>query len=84
MEALEQGMRAAAREDGAIALAALLQNVADHEPGPVTCPHCLALMKSHGQRSKEVITLLGEATIERAYYVCGRPDCDGRLFPKDA
>jgi hypothetical protein len=84
MEALEQGMRAAAMKDGAIALAALLQNVADHEPGPVTCPRCLALMESHGQRSKEVITLLGEATIERAYYVCGRPECDGRLFPKDA
>ena len=33
MEALEQGMRAAAMKDGAMALAVLLRNIVDHEPG---------------------------------------------------
>jgi hypothetical protein len=40
-------------------------------------------MESHGRRSKEVTTLLGETTIDRAYYICTRPGCDGRRFPKD-
>jgi len=84
MEALEQGMRAAAMRDGAIALAALLRNIADHEPGPVACPHCAATMESHGRRSKEIVTLLGRTTIDRRYYVCGDSACDGHLFPKDA
>jgi hypothetical protein len=83
MEALEQGMRAAAMKDGAEALAALFRSIADHEPGPAACPHCLAPMESHGRRSKEVITLLGEVTYDRTYYICPRPDCEGRGFPKD-
>ena len=82
MEALEQGMRAAALKDGAAALAALLGNIVDHEPGPLACPHCMTRMESHGRRSKEIITLLGETTVDRAYYSCTR--CDGHLFPKDA
>jgi hypothetical protein len=81
MEALEQGMRAAAMKDGAVALAALLRTIADHEPGPVACPRCGAAMESHGRRSKEIITLLGEVTIDRAYYGC--EGCDGHLHPKD-
>ena len=81
MEALEQGMRAAAMKDGAEALTAFLRSIADHEPGPVACPQCLAPMESHGRRSKEVITLLGKVTYDRTYYTC--PDCQGRGFPKD-
>jgi hypothetical protein len=75
-------MRAAAMHDGARALAALLRSIADHEPGPVACPCCLAPMESHGRRSKEIITLLGEVTVDRTYYLC--PRCEGRRFPKDA
>ena len=67
MEALEQGMRAAALRDGAIALAGLLKNIVDHEPGPLACPHCVTRMESQGRRSKQIITLLGETTIDRAY-----------------
>jgi hypothetical protein len=81
MEALEQGLRAAAMQDGARALALLLRSIADHEPGPVACPHCLAPMESHGRRSKQVITLLGEVAVDRTYYIC--PHCEGRRFPKD-
>ena len=81
MEALEQGMRAAAMQDGARALAALLRSIADHEPGPVACLHCRAPMESHGRRSKEITTLLGEVTVDRTYYIC--PHCEGRRFPKD-
>ena len=81
MEALEQGMRAAAMKDGAMALTALLRSIADH--GPVACPHCRAPMESQGRRSKEVVTLLGEVTVDRRYYLCIHPDCEGRGFPKD-
>jgi len=81
MEALEQGMRAAAMKDGAVALTALLRTIADHEPGPVTCPRCGVAMESHGRRSKEIITLLGEVIIDRAYYGC--EGCEGHLHPKD-
>lgn len=81
MEALEQGMRAAAMKDGATALTGLLQSIT--ESVPVACPHCRAPMESHGRRSKEVVTLLGEATIDRRYYLCTRPECEGRGFPKD-
>jgi hypothetical protein len=81
MEALEQGMRAAAMKDGSAALTALLRNIADHKPRPAACPCCLAPMESHGRRSKEIITLLGEVTVDRAYYIC--PRCEGRAFPKD-
>lgn len=70
-------------KDGAAAMAALLRNIVDHEPGPVACPHCAAPMESHGRRSKEIITLLGRTTIDRTYYDCGSPWCDGHLFPKD-
>lgn len=81
MEALEQGMRAAAMKDGATALAALLQSIT--ESGPVACPHCHVLMESRGRRSKEIVTLLGEVTIDRRYYTCPHADCDGSGFPKD-
>lgn len=81
MEALEQGMRAAAMKDGATALTALLCSIADH--GPAVCPHCRTPMESQGRRSKEIITLLGEVTVDRRYYRCTRPECNGRLVPKD-
>ena len=77
-------MRAAAMQDGARALTALLRSIADHEPGPVACPHCHVPMESHGRRSKEITTLLGEVTVDRTYYICTRPDCEGHRFPKDA
>jgi hypothetical protein len=80
MEALEQGMRAAAMKDGAHALTALLRTIRDHD-GPVGCPDCGVAMESQGRRSKEVITLLGDVTIDRVYYRC--EGCDARLFPKD-
>jgi hypothetical protein len=81
MEALEQGMRAAAMKDGAMALTALLRSIA--ESGQIACSHCHVPMESHGRRSKEIITLLGEVTIDRTYYICTRSDCDGSGFPKD-
>lgn len=77
-------MRAAAMQDGARALTALLRSIADHEPGPVACPHCHVPMESHGRRSKEITTLLGEVTVDRTYYICTRSDCEGHRFPKDA
>ncbi len=80
MEALEQGMRAAAMKDGAVALTAFLRGIA--ESGPVACPHCHASMESHGKRSKAMITLLGEVALDRRYYLC--PGCGESLFPKDS
>jgi hypothetical protein len=79
MEALEQGMRAAAMKDGAAALTNLLRSIT--ESGPLACPDCHALMESHGRRSKEIVTLLGEVCMDRRYYLC--PNCEGHGFPKD-
>jgi len=68
-------------QDGARALTTLLRSIADHEPGPVACPCCRVSMESHGRRSKEITTLLGEVTVDRTYYSC--PQCEGHGFPKD-
>lgn len=83
MDALEQGMRAAALKDGATALASLLRKVGDPAPGTVRCPECESPMESQGRREKQLTTLLGSTTLERPYYSCTRPGCHGHAFPKD-
>lgn len=79
MDALEQGMRAAAMKDGATALASFLASIP--ESGPVACPRCQGPVASHGRRPKEIITLLGEVALDRRYYLC---PCGERFFPKDS
>jgi hypothetical protein len=84
MDALEQGMRAAAMKDGAAALSSLLSKIGDPAPGTVACPDCAARMESLGRRRKDLTTLLGTTPLERPYYACRQPGCEGHAFPKDA
>lgn len=83
MDALEQGMRAAALKDGAAALACLLSKMGDPAPGTVRCPLCSGPMESLGRRQKEIKTLLGSTPLDRPYYACKRAGCSGHAFPKD-
>lgn len=78
MEALEQGMRIAALEDGARYLSLLLKDIGD---GSTDCPECSTGMKALGNRKKTVTTLLGVTTVERLYCRC--PACETHSFPKD-
>jgi len=83
LDALEQGMRAAALKDGAAALASLLAKVGDAAPGTMRCPECASPMESQGRREKVLTTLLGSTTLARPYYACTNPECRRHAFPKD-
>ena len=43
------------------------------------CEGCGSRMQRRGTRPRQVITEVGEMTLERGYYVC--PGCGARLFP---
>ena len=43
------------------------------------CERCESRMQRRGRRPRQVITDVGEMTLERAYYVC--PGCGAGLFP---
>ena len=43
------------------------------------CERCGSRMQRRGVRPRQVITEVGEMTLERAYYVC--PGCGASLFP---
>ncbi len=43
------------------------------------CEHCGSRMQRRGPRPRQVITEVGQMTLERAYYVC--PGCGVSLFP---
>ncbi len=43
------------------------------------CERCGSQMQRRGPRPRQVITEVGEMTLERAYYVC--PGCGASLFP---
>jgi hypothetical protein len=47
----------------------------------MNCPHCKEPMKFNGYRPKDVVSLLGVITIERAYYPCKH--CHQGQFPWD-
>jgi len=47
-------------------------------PGP-RCEQCGREMSYKGQKGKAVVSLAGEARIERGYYYC--PVCESGLFP---
>ncbi len=44
-----------------------------------TCERCGSRMQRRGTRPRQVVTEVGEMTLERAYYVC--PGCGASLFP---
>ena len=43
------------------------------------CERCGSRMQRRGMRPRQVITDVGEMTLERTYYVC--PGCNASLFP---
>ena len=43
------------------------------------CEGCGSRMQRRGMRPRQVVTEVGEMTLERAYYVC--PGCGGSPFP---
>ncbi len=47
-------------------------------PGPV-CPSCGREMRLKGQKRRQMLTLMGDIAVERAYYYC--PRCRRGLFP---
>ncbi len=49
-----------------------------HAETPV-CERCGSRMQRRGIRRRQVVSEVGEMTLERAYYVC--PECGASLFP---
>ncbi len=43
------------------------------------CERCGGRMQRRGMRPRQVVSEVGEMTLERAYYVC--PECGASLFP---
>ncbi len=43
------------------------------------CERCGSRMQRRGMRPRQVVTDVGEMTLERGYYVC--PGCGASLFP---
>ena len=43
------------------------------------CERCGSRMQRRGMRPRQVVSEVGEMTLERAYYVC--PECGTSLFP---
>lgn len=50
--------------------AALEEIIAMQQDIPNHCPRCGGQLENKGKRSKQVISLRGETTIERTYYQC--------------
>jgi hypothetical protein len=74
---IEKGFRDAALRGGSILFTNFLSGIKDTIP---ICPDCDAPMKNLGIRSKNIVSLLGEGVISRAYYGC---DCGSHSVPKD-
>jgi YgiT-type zinc finger domain-containing protein len=47
--------------------------------GPGLCPACGGKLRHKGKRRKQVVTVRGEVTVERDYYVC--TECGAGHFP---
>lgn len=65
--------------EGDFRQAALEEIMAIQRDTPGRCPVCGGPMENKGQRSKQVISLRGETTIERTYYQCQQ--CGRGYFP---
>ena len=80
-EAMEMAVRSAMHQAGAAALTELLRFAApavDHRTLPCSCGH---QMHYHEQRSKPVLTAVGQVEVSRPYYWC--QDCHHGQFPAD-
>lgn len=59
--------------------AALEEIIAMQHATDKTCPLCGGVLQNQGKRSRHVISLRGETTIERTYYQCQQ--CRRGYFP---
>ena len=74
-------MRAAVLSRGAKLLEGLLKGIGcGRRPERVVCA-CGALMESRGQRTKELLTILGPASYARSMFRC--PACNATRYPGD-
>lgn len=81
LEAWETALREAVLRAGAKVLTRLLTEVGSgRRDEPILCG-CGQRMVSHGLRSKEMLTILGEVTFERSMFRC--PDCGATRYPGD-
>jgi hypothetical protein len=79
LEAVEMATRAGLHQAGAALLGSLLADEGAHACS-VACA-CGQQAQYHNQRPKQLLTVLGPITIERAYYVC--PHCHAGYSPRD-
>lgn len=79
LEAVESLARATALRAGARLLSHVVDNAVS-PPSKVTC-ECGQTVAPHDRRTKQVLTVLGEITIQRPYYVC--PPCGRSHVPGD-
>ena len=76
------GLRSALHQAGAGALSKLLAfPPPDGERRQVPCT-CGGVARYHEQRPKQILTVMGRATVTRPYYLC--PQCHEGQFPADA
>jgi uncharacterized protein with PIN domain len=59
--------------------AALEEMIMLQQETPTTCPLCGGTLVNKGKRRRQVVSLRGEATIERTYYQCR--ECRRGYFP---
>jgi len=82
LEALESAARDAALGRAAQALGRFMSAVGAAAPQtPVVCPKCGQRMQGTGQRSKSILTILGQANYARSRYQC--PHCAAVCYPAD-
>ena len=82
LEAIEMAVRSALHQAGAAALTELLRFPAPAADQRSTACSCGQHAHYHEQRSKSVLTAVGQVEVSRPYYVC--PRCHTGQFPADA
>ena len=79
-EELEQKVWEVRQRFGECLLQAAVQERAEVRPVPgPACAHCETEMQYKGQKSRYVVSSLGETQLERGYYYC--PQCQLGVFP---
>ena len=79
LEAIEMLVRGSMHQAGASALSQLLSGPPEH-PAEAACT-CGHVARYHDTRPKQLVTVLGPVSMERAYYVCSH--CGRGQAPRD-
>ena len=82
LESIESAIRCATLGQAAKSLGAFMSAVGAADPTqPVHCPKCRRRMRGTGPRTKQILTMLGEATYTRSRYECRA--CGQVRYPAD-